>query len=451
MEQPAPSPLLVLLELARRTRRAESTEELAFLAVNDTRELTPYRQAALWLGSQGVRCLSGLVEVDANVPYAQWLDRVCRLIAAEKGVRRIQADELVDAERAQWREWLPAYGLWLPLALPDNDAGGLLLARDLPWSDPDIALLGEWVDTWRHAWRARQRAPQTSWRYWRQKLAQQWRFERGARGWWKAPGWRWLLGILIVACLPVRLTVLAPGELVPAHPAVIRAPLDGVIAAFQVQPNDIVKKDQPLFSFDEALIQAKLAVAQQALGTAEAEYRQTLQQALGDARSKAQLALLTGKIEERRAEATFAQAQFSRASVLAPQSGLVLFDDPSEWIGRPVTVGERIMRIADPGDVEIEAWVPVADAIPLAAGASVTLYLNASPLAPVAARIRYLAHDAVQRPDGTYAYRLRATLLEKTDHRIGLKGNAKLQGRRVPLIYWVLRRPIATLRARLGW
>jgi hypothetical protein len=80
----------------------------------------------------------------------------------------------------------------------------------------------------------------------------------------------------------------------------------------------------------------------------------------------------------------------------------------------------------------------------------VRLYLNASPLAPVTARLRYLAHDAVQRPDGTFAYRVRATLDEPTEHRVGLKGTTKIQGAWVPAIYWALRRPLATLRSTAG-
>jgi multidrug efflux pump subunit AcrA (membrane-fusion protein) len=76
--------------------------------------------------------------------------------------------------------------------------------------------------------------------------------------------------LLAVLCLPVRLTVLAPGELVPANPATIRAPLDGVIADFAVRPNQMVAAGAPLFSFDQAPIDSRLSVAREALGTAEA-------------------------------------------------------------------------------------------------------------------------------------------------------------------------------------
>ena len=109
------------------------------------------------------------------------------------------------------------------------------------------------------------------------------------------------------------------------------------------------------------------------------------------------------------------------------------------------------MRIAVTGDAEVEAWLPLADAIPLPEAAPVSLFLNASPLQPVRARVRYLAHDSVVRPDGSYAYRLRATLEGGTNHRVGLKGTARLDGRRVVLAYYLLRRPLASLRTTLGF
>jgi hypothetical protein len=102
-------------------------------------------------------------------------------------------------------------------------------------------------------------------------------------------------------------------------------------------------------------------------------------------------------------------------------------------------------------DVEVEAWLGVADAIPLPTDAGVSLHLNADPLSPVKARLRYLAHDAVERPDGSYAYRLRATLSEPTAHRVGLKGSVRVSGEWVPLGYWLLRRPWASLRSLLAW
>ncbi len=451
------NPLFSLLELSRRARKSQSEAELRFMLVNDSHALTAYRQAGLWLADGGLQALSGVVQVEANAPYSLWLSQVCAQLGPGTGQPLpVSAAGLPAELSAQWAQWLPAQGLWLPLSGPParDDGlqpgpaceGGLLLARDLPFSQQEIALLAEWLEIWSHAWHSLR---QPSARSWTRRLAARLR-PQPDQPWWKQARLRWAAVVLAVLVCPVRLTVLAPGELVPAHPVVIRAPLDGVVDTFHVQPNQAVKKDQPLFGFDEALIQSRLEVAEQTLVTAETEYRQTTQQALLDAKYRNQLALLTGKIEEKRTEADFLREQLQRSRVLAPQDGIALLDDPSEWIGRPVTVGERIMRLAAPADTEIEAWLPLADAITLEPEAMVKLYLNASPLSPVTARLRYMAHDAVQRPDGSYAYRLRARLDAPTEYRVGLKGTAKLQGRWVPLVYWVLRRPLAALRTGLG-
>jgi phosphotransferase system IIA component len=454
---PAFQSLATLLDLSRRARLAGSARELGFLLVNDTHALAPYRQSAFWLAGEGVYTLSGLVQVEANAPYALWLAQVCTHLGAQTDgpTQAFTAVNLPPVLAPDWGEWWPAHALWLALpgapdgAVQSTASAGLLLVRELPWAPEEQALLREWVDVAWHAFSALHRPRGSFWRTMLNRVRARFTRQPG-RLWWQQPALRWTALGLVVLAFPVRLTVLAPGELVPAHPVVMRAPLDGVVDVFHVQPNERVKKDQPLFGFDEALIQSRLEVAAQALATAETEYRQTSQQALTDAKAKPQLAMLTGKIEEKRAEVDFLQAQLTRARVLAPQDGVALFDDPAEWIGRPVAVGERIMRIAAPSDAEVEAWLPLADAIALPTGSAVSLYLNASPLFSVSAHLRYMAHDAVQRPDGSYAYRVRATLDAPTEHRVGLKGTAKLHGGWVPLAYWVLRRPLATVRSTLG-
>ena len=440
-----------LKDLAHRARQAASDRELGFLLVNDTLALVPYRQAALWLQDGGVWSLSGVVQVDANVPHVQWLQAVCQHLQAQVGdkVRTFTASDLPPELAAEWAQWWPAHALWLGATSSDVQGAGILL-RDAEWSPEELSTLQEWNEVWWHAFAALHRPRITHLKAWRGKLSQALAWQEG-QVWWRQRRVQIIGALLAILFWPVRLTVLAPGELVPAHPLVMRAPLDGVIDVFHVQPNQLIKADQPLFSFDEIVIQSRLEIAMQALATAETDYRQTSQLALSDAKSKTQLGVLVGKVEERRAEVDALQEQLARARVVAPQAGVVLMDDPSEWIGKPVATGERILRIAVLDDVEVEAWVSVADAIRLEPGDSVSLYLSANPLSPVSATLRYMAHDAVQRPDGTFAYRVRATLEGKTSHRVGLKGTTKLHGGWVPLSYWVLRRPWATVRAYLGW
>lgn len=446
-----PDPLATLLDMAHRARHVGERVELDFLAVNGSHMLAPYRQGALWFEDRKVCALSGVVQIEANAPYVQWLERLC---AGAPAGALTAADFSFDSA-AEWAEWLPAYALWLPLQAGEGQTltprGGLLLARETPWMEHEISLLTEWCDILRHAYAARARpAPWSPFALktrWRQRIAH----EQVARlPWWRRRKVQVALAIAALLCVPVRLTILAPGELVPANPAAIRSPLEGVIERFHVKPNQMVKKGDALLDFDQAQLDSRYQVASQALATAEAEYRQSLQQALTDSKSKGLLSSLQGKIEERRAESEFLHGQAERARIVAPRDGIALFDDPSEWIGRPVMTGERIMRIATPKDVEVEAWLGVGDAIPLAAGAPTSLYLGASPLQAVSAKVRYVSYEALPRPDGSYAYRVRATLDAPTEHRVGLKGTAKLSGRWVPAAYWIMRRPLAAIRQMLG-
>ena len=70
-----------MVHLARRAREARDTPELDFIAVNESHALAPYRQAALWYPGKGITALSGVVSPEANAPYVQWLEGLCRHVA----------------------------------------------------------------------------------------------------------------------------------------------------------------------------------------------------------------------------------------------------------------------------------------------------------------------------------------------------------------------------------
>lgn len=440
----------LLLELARRARRAQSEAELRFILVNDSYALSPYRQGAFHVSGLGIQALSGVVQIEANAPYVQWLEQLCAHLAAmNSSPALLTADDVPQALAEAWPDWLPPEVLWLPMAasndVPAVPACALLLARDEHWAETDIAAIIEWLELWWYAWRHRFTLPFASMRALRLHLVG----KAGLRWWQRRILW-WTLGALTLLAMPVTLSVRAPGELVPAHPVVIRSPLDGVIDRFFVGPNEQVSSRQPLLALDDALLNSRLGVARQELAGLETDYRQTQQMALHDMKSKGMLAMQNARIEEKRAEVDYLEGQLDRVRVLAPAAGVVLLDDPSEWVGRPVTLGERVLRIAALNDAEVEVWLSMGDAIALPPGAPVTLYLDASPLEPLSARLRYVAHEAQQRPDGSFAFRVRATLIAPTVHRVGLKGTARLEGERVTLAYYLLRRPLAALRTALG-
>jgi multidrug resistance efflux pump len=436
----AASPLEVMIELIRRARSAESLTALRFIAVNDSHMLAPYQQAALWQKREGIAALSGLMEVEANAPYVQWLSRVVEHLSAEKA-RVVTTSDLPQDLQKSWGEWLPANALWIPFAEGKENAGGLFVARDLPWRELELRLFHEWVQTWFCVYRATSKSRGFALSF-RALLA-------APLGIVKKPV-LWSAAVIAILLVPVRISVLTPGELVPANPVAIRAPFDGVIKRIFVQTNDAVKANLPLFAYDDVQLSSKLDVAMEARLTAEAEQRQFGQQAFNDPKARGALSSAKGNAEEKRLEEEFLRQQLERSKVLAPRDGVVFVDDASEWAGRSVTAGQRIMRLAELSDKEIEAWLPVSDAIVLPDHSPVRLYLSASPLSPVSGKIKYISYEAFRRPDGHYAYRVRASLDGASNHRVGLKGTVRVTGGRVPLIYWALRRPLAALREFLG-
>lgn len=453
-DAPAMDGLATLHLLGRRARQAATPAELDFILVNESFQLAPYRQSVLWWRQEGVSALSGLSHTDANAPFVQWLNRLDPTLDGQAGGSPYVLDPAsLPADLAtEWEEWLPAQALWLPLGTSGAPlAGGLLLARDEPWLEEEAVLLAEWAAVWHHARQALQRDSLASRLKATLKSLAPGQIGKTLAALRHRKASRYVLGLITVLLFPVRLSVLAPGEVVPAHPHVIRSPMDGVVAKVQVEPNQQVKAGTPLFTLDRVGLDTRLAVATQALATAQAEYRQQAQQALFDAKSKSRLATVQGTIGEKEAEVTYLREQSERATLSAPGDGIVLMDAPSEWIGRPVATGERLATLATAGDEELEAWLALGDAIELEPGAPVRLYLNTSPLAPVDARLRYVSHEAQQRPDGSFAYRLRADIVEgEARPRIGLKGTVKVSGGYTPLAWWLLRRPLATARQLVG-
>jgi hypothetical protein len=437
--------LSTLVQLIKRARQAATVQELAFIIVNETHSLFPYRQAALGReegpGTGSIVALSGTPVVERNAPFTLWLSRLLKHVSASADaskVMQVEARSLPSHLQEDWTEWLPAYGLWVPLAGPDRRLGALFLARAEPWSEADRHLAQELADGYGHAWNALLRG----------RSRQAW-----FKVWHRRKGIQAAAVLLAIAAmwLPIHLSALAPAEVTPFNPTIVRAPLDGVVDHFKVKPNESVKEGQLILELDRRVIENKLEVANKALAVAEAEYRQAAQQALFDEKSRAQLAVLSGRAEQRRADAQYAQSLLDRVHVTATRSGIAIFDEANDWIGRPVTIGERLLEIADPNQAELEIWLPVADAITLRPGAIVEFFLNVAPDAPLRATLRQTSYEATMSPNGVFGYRLKAQLADHQDPpRIGLRGTAKLYGEPVTLFYYLLRRPIAAARQMVG-
>lgn len=443
----APDPRLLalsgLIGLAAEARRAEGLEGFGFVAVNRTQQVLTYRTAILWLPNEldavKVAAVSGVPLPDNEAPMVRWMTKAATALRADPQPRQIAAADLPAALAAEWSQWAAPSSLFLPLPDPVGSGilGGLWLFRDAAFSDGEIMLATHLASAYGET------------------LARHLITRPSLWSLLPRPNRRNLVIlstiILAVALFPVRLSVLAPAELRPRDPAVIAAPRDGVVAAFHASANDDVGPGQLLISLDDTEARAQADIAAKALMVAEAEWRKAAQASFGDRENAGDMAVLQARIAKARAEADHASGLLARSKVEAPRAGLFVAPDPADWIGRPVRTGERIAALADPAKVEMVVWLPVADIIATEAGSEVVMYLNISPLAPLQGSLRSVSYDAQLSDEGVLAYHLVADLAPGDDiPRIGLKGTAKVHGRRVPLIAWVMRRPLAALRQMVG-
>jgi multidrug efflux pump subunit AcrA (membrane-fusion protein) len=435
-----------LLGLEKTARRAPDLEALRHAIVNDTRRLCPYRRAVLFdHGRSPVPvALSDLPTVDRAAPEVDWLTRVTRHLTKDEAtaypdIRPIEASDLPPDLARDWTTFGGGQALLCPL--PDRDGlprGWLWLGRSGAFDASERALLAHLTETHALCLRAmggRAALPR------------------------RAPPRPWLIGgalalVVLVGLLPVPRTVLAPGQVAARDPITVAAPMDGVVEALAVTPNQTVAAGDLLLTLDDTEARAAVAVAERALDIAREEVRMARQGSFADRDAGARIAFLEAQANLRAAELDLARARLDRVQVRAERAGIVLFARADDWPGRPVRTGERVMTIADPEKAEIQVDLPVGEAIALPEGAEVRLFLDARPLDPLEGRLTRQSYEAAPTPDGTLAYDLRADLTGDAaleDQRIGLRGTARVRGDSVPLALFLLRRPLVALRQTIGF
>ncbi len=438
--------LATVLLLLRRARESRSIRDLGYLLTNDTSLLVPYRSGFLWVRDEQGR--GGRLEAVSNLPVpnrdaalSRWISPLFRYFCTHSGNEPAMVDRasLPSELVADWAQYLPAQGMWLPLVLPDGrHIGGVLLARKAPWTGAEQRLLSHWIDGAAMTLEMLRRK-QTK-KIWGRLVSRRSIFAAGIAA--------MLLCLLFV---PVRLNVLAPAEIIPEDPIIVRAPLSGVIDSVEVAPNEMVEKGQILVRLDDRELVTRLEVARQGYKVVQSELQQASRASVSSQEALLKRAVLRIRVEQNRAEVAYIEEQLSRVIMTAERSGIVMFPDRVSLRGRPVRLGERIMMLADPSAASLEIWIPPSDSINLAAGAEVRLFLNIDPENPVPAFLKRVAHQAILAEDGNFGYRAEAVFDSRAPvPRIGLRGTAKVYGDSVSMGYYLFRRPLTTLRQAFG-
>ncbi len=441
-----PQLLLALLQLEGQVRVAQTVKELCFLLANDTRRLIGFRQASvLKIGKHlGTACqvevVSSVAVVDRKAPMVQWIEEVVTSLWENQALQApcpLNVEQCPKHLQADWKRFAFPHALWCPIMWGNQPAmGGIWLAREHPWQEGEIQVVRRLTETVAHAWNA---------------LGKK---KTSVKHWTVSKRWLWVgLALLIgVMCVPVRLSTLAPVEVVARDPAVVTAPLDGVIAEILVDPNTAVQEGETILRYEDTTFRNDYEVAEKNLAVGFMEYRKVTQGAFQDDEIGASMPVQASEVRLKEAERDYSWEVLQQVEVKAPRKGIVLFGDKSDWVGKPVVIGERIMEVANPREYELKIDLPVEDAIVLREGADVDVFLNADPLQAIPATLTHASYHAEALPTNELAYRVKAEVTEPPETiRIGWQGTAKVYGDRVSLFFYLFRRPLSVFRQTLGW
>lgn len=436
-----------LLLLQQRLREASTEAELSFLLTNDTRTLIDYRSAVLWMASStrpgggSITSVSGAVDHDDHSPYVQWMRALCRELTQyqEPEPKAVRKSDLPESLAAEWDKHGDRLLYWCPIYSGSGYyIGALVFWRDKQLLQAEQRILKFWLNAAGYsvsAMRGKAFAkPQFAWTRRRKMIA-------GGVA----------LVLFLMMFLPVRLSVIAQAEIVAKDPLVVRSPLDGIIDTISVRPNAMVSEGDVLLALDDTELLTRLKVAEQALAISRAQYQQAGQSASFDRDAKESLRVLALEIEKRDAEVKYVRSLIDRSQVEAEQAGVIIMPSPDELIGKPVVTGERLITIANPDRTQLEAWLQVGDDIELPANAEIDFFPNVAPDKKFTASLRRMDYRASPTDAGELAFRIRGEFTEVDGlPRIGMRGTAKLYGERVSLWYFLLRRPLATVRRWIG-
>lgn len=431
-----------LLAFEESVRAIDHEGELSAHLCNATRTFVGYRQAFFLRrrvrgGPMVVVAASSIPVVDRDAPMVRSIEGALANLAADAGVaeqKRFLFPAYADPGDDEAQGYPFAECCWTPLKEGDEVVGGLLAMREAPWRESDAALLRRFSRLYVHALRS------LSGRLLRKRRVTR---MRGA-----------LLAALLaaLAVLPAPITSISPVEAAPADPFVVAAPFDGVVKEILADANAAVVPGDDLVLFEDVEHRNRLQIAEEREAVAEARYLRASQGAISVAGERREIAVARAEFELAKAERAYAEELLAKTRLQAATAGVAIIADAREWVGRPVRAGEAIMEIADPDRIRFAIDLPVKESLVLKEGALVKIFLDADPLHPIRARLTEASYQARLDKRSIVSYRVYAELEDPdaAPARIGVQGVAQIHGRKAPLIYVVLRRPLSALRQATG-
>ena len=262
--------------------------------------------------------------------------------------------------------------------------------------------------------------------------------------------WIVIIIIVLVSIIPIKITSTAPVEVVPKNPILITSPFDGVVKNIVANNNDQINSGDLLVMLEDTDLLNNYNLSKQSLQVAEKELLRSRQSSFTDNKEKARLAELVAQVDLKKAEVESTGEKLKNTKLYASQKGIAIVDQKNDWQGRPVSVGEKIMTIANPNNVEFLVWLPVKDSLIIKENSNVKVFLDINPIKPLKGKLLRASYEPSLSPEEVLSYKIGVSYEGEVPPRIGLRGTAKIYGSRVTLFYYLFRKPITFVRQLIG-
>ena len=432
-----------LIGLEKKSREARTQDELNFVVVNETRQIIDFVNSYLILKTPTdkyhVKAVSDLATVDRTAPLVTYVENIIneKTNISLKEIQNYEVDKLSKSLNLNKPKNIPDNILLTPIFSPQKGLQGfLILTRNEKFNDNEVELARHLSITYGHAYNT-----------FLADFSIKDFFKKNFTG---KRSWIIILAIILISIIPIKITSTAPVEVVPSNPRLITAPFDGVVKNIIVNNNDKINSGDLLIQIEDTDLKNSYNLATQSLQVAEKELLRSRQFSFSNDEEKARLAELVAQVDLKKAEVKSTSERLKNSKIYADKDGIAIVDQKNNWQGRPVSVGEKIITIANPEKVEFLIWLPVKDSLIIKENTDVKVFLDINPIKPLKGKLKRASYQSSLSPEEVLSYQISASFEGEEIPRIGLRGTAKIYGSRVTLFYYLFRKPITFVRQLIG-
>ena len=433
-----------LITLEKKFRMSESETELEFTCVNELRSIIDYNFLFLLTKSNlnkfKVKAISDISVVDRTAPAVTFIETLIKkdLIQSDD-ISELSLKDLQNETDIVLPENFPNEFVIIPLISPTRgNIGYWVMVRSERATNTEKELLLHISETFSHALSS-----------FTSKNSIMSFFQKVFTGWVK---WLVITAITAAMFIPINMSALAPVEVIAKDPSIITSPVNGVIEKVLVNTNDSVSVGDDLVKLDDLNFKNNYEISLQELEVAEAELLRVKQSSFTNPDDKAKLVELSTEVGLKKKEAAYAKEQLNYSVITAETRGVAVVEDSIDWQGRPVRIGEKILTVADPNQVEFLIFLPTKDSLLIQDSAEVKVFLDSDPLNSLDAEVIRTSYKPELTPENILAYRIYASIDDVAQNpRIGLRGTAKIYGEKTSLFYYLFRVPINLTRQFVGF